>query len=161
MATTPVVPAKVSWLKKLGQDVLKVLGVVAPAEKVAEPFIEALLPASVPVFGILDEIFPIITVTEQAFSAVGQQSNGPAKLNAALSGVEAAIDQWTAANLPGSAAILATDAYIQAKLAAATAYVNATVAFANALPASPATSVTSSGVAAAAAAKAAVGAVAA
>ena len=158
MATpvTPVVAAKVSWLKKLGQDVLKALGIAGQAEKAAEPIVEALVPASAPIFGILDIIFPIVATTEQAFAAVGQALNGPAKLQAALGGVESAIDQWTVANLPGSAAILATDAYIQARLVAATAYVNATVAFANALPVNPATAVTSAGVAAGAAAKAAV-----
>ena len=155
---SPAAP-KVNWLKKLGQDVLKVLGIASSAEKVAEPFVEALVPASIPVFGILDEVFPVVTTVEQAFAAVGQQSNGPAKLNAALTGVESAIDQWTTDNLPGSTTILQTDAYIQARLAAATAYINATVAFANALPASTSTSATSAGVAAASAAKAAVAAV--
>lgn len=156
MATTPVVPAKVSWLSKLGADIKKVLGIASAAEKVAEPFVEALVPASIPVFGILDEVFPIISTIEQAFSAVGLQASGPAKLNAALSGVESAIDQWTTNNLPGSASILKADSYLQARLAAATAYVNATVAFANALPANPSTAVTAAGQAAASAAVAAV-----
>lgn len=157
MATTPVTPApKVSWFHKLETDVLKVLGIAQSAEKVAEPFIEALVPASIPVFGILDQIMPVISTVQQTFAAVGQAGNNQAKLQAALTGVEGAIDQWVAANLPGSASIKNADSYIQARTAAATAYINATVAFANALPANPSTAVTSAGVAAASAAVAAV-----
>jgi hypothetical protein len=157
VVTTPVtVVPKVGWFKKLEGDVLKVLGIAGSAEKVAEPFVEALLPQSAPIFGILDQIFPEVAIIQQTFAAVGQANNNQAKLQAALTGVEASIDQWVSANLPGSAEIKNLDSYIQARTAAATAYVNATVAFANALPANSATAVTAPGVAAASAAVAAV-----
>lgn len=158
VTVTPIVPVapKVGWFKKLETDIQKVLGIAQEGEKVAEPFVEAIFPASIPVFGILDKIFPLVTTIQQTFAAVGQADNNQAKLQAALNGIGADIDQWVTDNLPGSAEIMKADAYIQARTAAATAYINATVAFANALPAPTATTATSSGVAAAAAAIAAV-----
>lgn len=157
MSSIPVVPApaKVSWLKKLGQDVLKILGVIQKAEPAVEPVVEALVPASIPVFAIFDEIMQIVIMGESAFAAVGMASNGPAKLAAALPGVEALLDKWVSDNLPGSADILKADSYVQAKAAIATEYVNAAVAFLNALPANSQTAVVNGAVAAASAAKAA------
>lgn len=156
MSSSPVAPAKVSWLKKLGQDVLKVLGVVQKVEPAVEPIVEALVPASVPIFAIFDEIVQIVVMGESTFAAVGMASNGPAKLAAALPGVEALLDQWVSDNLPGAAAILKDEQYLAAKAANATAYINAAVAFLNSLPPASQTAVVSGAVAAAAAAKAAV-----
>jgi hypothetical protein len=157
MSSTPVVPApKVSWLKKLGQDVLKVIGVVQKDEPAVQSVVEALVPASAPVFAIFDEIVQIVVLGESTFAAVGLAANGPAKLAAALPGVEALLDQWVSDNLPGSSAILSAESYVAARTANATAYINAVVAFLNSLPASSQTAVTSGAVAAASAAKAAV-----
>ena len=156
MASTPVAPAKQSWLSKFGQDVLKVLGIAQKVETAAEPVIEALVPASIPAFAIFDKIIQIVMLGESTFAAVGMAANGPAKLSAALPGVEALLDQWVQDNLPGSADILKAQSYLASKTANATAYINAAVAFLNSLPPAAQTAVTSPAVAAAAAAKAAV-----
>lgn len=156
MSTTAATPPHVSWLKKLGQDVVKVLGVAQKVESAAEPVVEALLPASIPAFSIFDRIISLITSTESAFAAVGLQSSGPAKLNAVLAAVTSLLDGWVTSNLPGGADIVKGEQYIAARAANATAYVNAAVAFLNSLPASATTAVTPEAVAAASAAQAAV-----
>lgn len=156
MSSTPVAPPHVSWLKKFGQDILKVLGIVKTVETVAEPVVEALLPASIPVFSIFDEIMQIVQMGEATYAAVGLAANGPAKLAAALPGVQALLDQWVKDHLPGSAQILTAETYVAAKAANATAYINAAVAFLNSIPANPQTAVTSPAVAAASASAAAV-----
>ena len=158
MSTIPLVPPAphVSWLKKLGQDVLKVLGIAQKVEAIAEPVVEALLPASIPAFSIFDRVIALVTTTESAFAAVGMQSSGPAKLTAVLGAVESLLDGWVTSNMPGSADILKGEQYLAARTANATAYVNAAVAFLNSLPASAQTATTPEAVAAAGAAQAAV-----
>lgn len=155
MVSAPVPVKKQSWLSKFGQDILKVLGIAQKVEQVAEPVVEALVPASIPFFGIFDKIIQVVMLGEATFAAVGQQSNGAAKLAAALPGVKAMLDQWVMDNLPGSQQILASEAYVSAKAANATAYINAAVAFLNSLPPAATTAVTAPAVAAASAAKAA------
>ena len=144
-----------SFLSKFGHDVLTVVGIIGKVEAVAEPVVETLFPASIPVFNIFDKVINLVTANEAAFAAVGQASNGAAKLQAILGAVSAELDGWVSANLPGSAEILKSTQYIQAKSAIATQYVNAVVAFLNSLPAGTATTTSASATVAAAAASAA------
>lgn len=154
MASNPPVVKKQSWLSKLGQDILKVLGFASKVEQAAEPIIETAFPVSIPAFAIFDKIMQIVMMGEATFAAVGLQSNGPAKLAAALPQVSAMLDQWVASNLPGGADIVKGEAYLAARTANATAYVNAAVAFLNSLPPSAQTVIIPGAVSAGAAAQA-------
>ena len=116
MATpAPVVP-KVSWLKKFGQDVVKVLDFVAgkavPVAQAAGAVVSALEPALAPEIAVAENLVSKIanqaTVTEAAFAAVDQSSNGPAKLQAVLSAVGPEISAWVANAFPGAAAVSKT-----------------------------------------------------
>jgi hypothetical protein len=155
MGTTPVPIKKTSWLKKLGQDVVKVLAAVAGVEKVAEPVVEAFVPASSVVFNIFDYIVGLTTTAEQAFAAAGQQTSGAGKLAAVLPDVEQGLEQWITDNLPGSADVLKSEEWLSSKSTVATSIANSIVGFLNALPASSSTSVTATGSVAAAAVQAA------
>jgi len=166
---SPATPApKVSWLKRFGQEVAKILGIVvkdAPAvESVAVPLAETLFPAAAPAIALgaswFDKALNLIMINEATFTAVGQASNGPAKLAAVSQGIQADVDAWVAANFPGSAAIQKGEEYLAQRQALITAYTNSVVSFANwldghAVPPAP----TASAVAAASAAVAAVNAV--
>lgn len=135
-APTPITAApKVSWLKKLGQDILKVLGVVVKVEQVAEIPVEAILPASIPAFGVFDKVMQLVGVAESSFAAAGQASNGPAKLQSILAATGKILDQYVADNFPGSAEILKSEQYIAGKTTVATQYINSVVAFLNSIPA--------------------------
>jgi hypothetical protein len=112
MATTaPAIPAKVSWLKRIGQFFGKVLGIVAtdakPIEAIAKPVAEALLPQFVPLIEAADSIFSNIVkecvAAEAAAAAVGQAAGtGAAKLAVALSNVGPLVDNWISSNFPGA-----------------------------------------------------------
>lgn len=124
MATTPTVPAapaptpapKVSWLKKFGQEVVKVVefvaGKAAPIAQAAGGVVSTLLPQFAPEISVAENLVSSIAkqaqVTEATFAQVGQASNGPAKLQAVLSSVGPEIDQWVANSFPGAATASAT-----------------------------------------------------
>jgi hypothetical protein len=134
----PVGPApakvtKVSWLKKLGQGFVKVFGIVAGIEKVAEVPLEALVPATIPGFAIFDKVASLVGIAETNAALVGQASNGPAKLQAVLTTTGQLLDQYVQDNFPGSADILKSETYIQGKVGVATQFVNTVVAFLNSL----------------------------
>ena len=149
MSTTPpVVPvAKVSWLKKLGLDILKVLSIGNSVEKLIEKPVELLLPASAIAFNLWDFAFGEITNVEAGYAAITTAPTGVAKFNAVLPVISQALDQWVVANLPGSAQILAADSYLQSKVQVATNLTNTVVQFLNSLPASPQTATTPAGIA--------------
>ena len=154
MATTPTPTPKVSWLKKFGQDVMKVLGYVNTAEKLVEKPIELALPGSVIGFSLWDEAFAIVTNVEAGFAAITAAPTGVAKFQAVLPVVSQLLDQWVTDNLPGSAQILAADTYIQSKVTVATNLTNTVVQFLNSLPASASTVVSPNAQAVATAVKA-------
>jgi len=168
MASSATPAPKVSWLKRFGQEVLKVIGIVAKDAQAAEPVIvplaETLLPAEAPLIAAgaswFDKAMDLIKINEAAFAAVGQASNGPAKLAAVTQGVEQDVDAWVAGHFPGSTAIQKVEGYAAARQDLITGYTNSAVKFANwldghAVPPAP----TASAVAAASAAVAAVNAV--
>lgn len=103
-------PPHVSWLKKVGHVISKVLHIfatdAAPIEKIAVPVAEALLPAFVPEIQAADAIFSNIVkqavAAEVVATAAGAVSAGPDKLKAVLSNIGPSLDSWVAANFPGS-----------------------------------------------------------
>ena len=140
MAATPVAPApKVSWLKRFGQEVLKVIGIVGKDAQAAEPVIvplaETLFPAEAPLIAAgaswFDKAMNLIKINEAAFAAVGQASNGPAKLDAVAQGVEQDVDAWVQGHFPGSASIQKLEGYAAARKDLITGYTNSAVKFAN------------------------------
>lgn len=162
---TPISPAPpaphVSWLKKFGQEVAKVVGFLAKdavaVEHVALPVADAVLPMFAPEInlagGIFDKIAGLAQINEAAFAAVGQASNGPAKLSAVLGAVNQDLDAWVADHFPGSSAIEKGEMYVASK----TDLVNAVVKFLNGVDASAAAvNPTATAIAAASAARAAV-----
>ena len=160
MATPVVAPTGnkfVSFLKKFGLDVLKVLNIASPIEKVAEPIVEALLPPSAIGFNLFDYVVKQALNVEAGMAAITTAPTGVAKAVAILPLIEQALDQWVTANMPGSASILKADSYIQSKTVVAQNLSNTVVQFLNSLPAAPATATTTDAVSVAAAVKAIVG----
>lgn len=153
MATTPTPTTKTSWLKKLGQDFVKVFGIVAGVEKVAEVPIEALLPVTIPGFAIFDKVAALVGIAETNAALVGQATNGPAKLESILTTVGQLLDGYVQDNFPGSAQILASEQYLAGKTAVATQLINTVVAFLNNLPQQGSSTSTTVSAAAAAAAQ--------
>jgi len=114
MSTPVVVPAptapKVSWLKKFGQDIEKVVGIVAkdslPVAEAAGTAIEIVDPALTPLVTVGESLVSKIAqqaqITEAVFAAVGQASNGPAKLQAVLNAVQPEVQAWITAAFPGA-----------------------------------------------------------
>ncbi len=120
MSNSPAVPAPhVSWLKKFGQDIVKVLGFAAKAEPLVKEG-AAIAEAAVPQFalpiaageGIFEKLVTWITSVEGSFAAVGQSANGAGKLQAVLAGVSGDIDSYVQANLPGTSSVLKGEAYM-------------------------------------------------
>jgi hypothetical protein len=134
MSSTPVVPVvaapKVSWLKKFGQKVEQVLGLIAkdavPVALAAGQVVSFIDPVLAPEITVAENLVSKIAnqslVTEAAFAAVGQASNGAAKLQAVLNAVGPEIAAWTASAFPGSSAL---------SLAAQSGLINAVVAILN------------------------------
>lgn len=114
MSTAPVTPApKQSWLSKFGHKVGQILGVIAkdaePVEKVAAATATALLPQFSSEIAYADNlatrILQQVSTTEGAFVAVGQSTNGPAKLQAVVQATSDEMNQWVTNNFGGSAQI--------------------------------------------------------
>jgi hypothetical protein len=152
---TPATPApKVSWLKKFGQDVVKVVtwiaGKAQPIAAAAGAVVSAIEPALAPEIAVAENLVSKIAnqaaVTEAAFAAAGAASSGPQKLQAVLSAVGPEINAWVQSAFPGAAAL---------SMAAQSGLVNAVVAILNEIdPNLALTTPTPSAVAAAAAVKA-------
>lgn len=119
--------AFVSFLKKVGQDALIVLGWAVKVETAVAPVIIAFDPAAAPLINIANTIAAHILKAEEDFALVGRASDGPGKLAAAVAASSNAIDSWIAAGLPGSAKVADALAYANSK----TALVNAVVAMLN------------------------------
>lgn len=114
-SSTPpaVTAAPVSWLKKVGHVVGRILGIIAkdaaPVAAVAAQVAEAMLPqfsgeiqfADNLVSKIAKEAIAVEGVSAASSTAIG----GAAKLSAVLDNIGPALDQWVAANFPGAAAI--------------------------------------------------------
>lgn len=114
MSSAPAAPvAKVSWLKKFGQDVVKVVtwvaGKAVPIAQAAGAVVSAIDPALAPEVTVAENLVTKIAnqaqVTEAAFAAANLASSGPAKLQAVLNAVGPEINAWTQSAFPGSAAL--------------------------------------------------------
>jgi len=115
MSSTTVAPAapKVSWLKKFGQDVVKVVSWIAgkaqPIAAAAGAVVSALEPALAPEIAVAENLISKIAnqaaITEAAFASVAQGSSGPAKLQAVLAAVGPEIQSWVSNAFPGAAAL--------------------------------------------------------
>jgi len=118
-----------SFLSAIGKDFKKGLDKVLPfAETAAVTVIPALFPAIGPIF---NTVVGVVVQTEQKFAAMGQQSGtGTQKLAEATSILGPLLSQLLAAD--GKTADSAT----------VMQYINAVVAFLNAVPASSTTSTT-------------------
>jgi hypothetical protein len=107
MATTPAPTPHVSWLKKVGNEIAKILGIVQKAEPTVVAFTEALLPQFAPFIASADTIFQNIVkeivAAESAAAAAGLSGTGPQKLAAVLANVSPMLDTWIASNFPGAA----------------------------------------------------------
>lgn len=103
MSTAPVAPTpKTSWLKKFGQDIVKVLGFANSVEKAIEAPLEIALPASIPVFAIADEIFNIVGSVEAGAAAASAPGLTAAqKLEAAVPDATQALAAYIAYKFPG------------------------------------------------------------
>lgn len=113
MATTAPVTGSthVSWLKKFGEGVVKVVDFIAgkavPVAEAAGAVVEAVEPQLAPEINVAESLVSRIAqqaqVTEGAMAAVGQGSNGPAKLQAVVNAVGPEIDAWVQNQFPGAA----------------------------------------------------------
>ncbi len=86
---TPATPVKkTSWLKKFGVDVVHALekggGVAMKIEQAAEKPIEVAVPATIPVFDLIDATYEEVKIVEATFNAVGQASNSAGMGQAAV-----------------------------------------------------------------------------
>jgi hypothetical protein len=119
-----------SWLKKFGRLFKIIFADAVKVEKAVEPYIEAVVPATIPAFNVFDHAVEVVKDIEAAFAAAGVVQGGAAKLAAAIPLIGLALDSYTKAKFPGSDAVLKTEAYLASK----TGLVNAFVAYLNALP---------------------------
>jgi hypothetical protein len=119
----------VSVLKQVGLDAEKALAEIQKGEKVIEPVVEALVPGSVGVFGVADQVFSVVDLAEKDFALAGQASNGPAKLQAVDTAVGATIDAWIKAKLPASSKIVDAAGYLASRQSLISSIVGMTNAF--------------------------------
>lgn len=111
-----------SWLKKVGVFLGKLVGIVAKAEPTAVSIAEALLPEYSALIAGGNVIFQTILKEIVAAEAALGAGTGPQKLAAVIAAVGPAIDGWIAASFPGTK---------QVSEAVKTGLVNAVVAVLN------------------------------
>ena len=135
MATTvtsvsPAVPAKVSFLKKIGQVIGKILGIVAkdaaPIASQAAAVASVLLPQFAPEITMADNLVSNIAkqaiITEALAATASTPVPGQTKLDTVLANIGPEIDAWVASSFPGATAV---------STAAKAGLVNAVVAISN------------------------------
>jgi hypothetical protein len=118
----------VSWLKKIGNVVAKIVGAVVKVEPGIVRVAEIALPEFAPEIALADGLFSkalsLVVTSQGVFTAVGQASNNAGKLAAVLAGFGQEMDAYIATNFPGAKAL---------SLDVKTKYVNVMVAIANEL----------------------------
>jgi hypothetical protein len=109
-----VPPVKVSWLKKVGQTIGKILGIVAKDAKPVADTAAAVATVLFPQFSLeimaadalVSKIALQATTVESVMAAAGTANGtGVQKLTAVLQDIGPAIDQWVANAFPGAAAV--------------------------------------------------------
>jgi hypothetical protein len=109
----PAAPAKVSWLKKIGNVLGKILKIVAkdaaPAADTAAKVAAVMFPQFAPEISAADNLFDAIArealTAEVMDQAAAQAKGGPAKLQAVLGTMGPAIDEWVKDKFPGANAV--------------------------------------------------------
>jgi hypothetical protein len=104
-----------SALKTIGKDFLKVVNFGVTIEQKAAPVAAALFPQFAPEIDLANKTAAWIKLTEQSFAAAGQQSNGPAKLDAMVAAISADYDAFIKAQLPGSAVLQDAESFAASK----------------------------------------------
>lgn len=118
MSTSPApvtAAPKVSFLKRVGQLVGKILGIIArdgaPIADKAALVVTTFLPQFATEIGMADSLIDNIAkqciVTEALTSGVAQAVTGTDKLNAVVAGIGPEIDAWIAAKFPGATQVSA------------------------------------------------------
>jgi hypothetical protein len=105
----------VSFLRSVGGVVVKVVNIAIGVEQKAEPFVEAALPQTIPIFSIADRAIALIKTAEGSYAAVGQAANGPAKLAAVESAISQDFDAWIRLQLPGDVKLQDAENYAASK----------------------------------------------
>ncbi len=138
--STPAIPATphVSFLKKFGQEVLKIVtfGIVRvePAVKIGATVAEGILPQYAGVIaageGLFERGLTLAQNIEADFAAANKGSNGPAKFSVLSGQLGSDLDQVVQAKIPGlSADALKAESYVAAK----TGVLNSIVALLNSI----------------------------
>lgn len=102
-----------SWLSKFGHAIGVALGFIAkeavPIAQAAGTIISIIDPVLAPEISFAENLVSKIAqqalVTESTFVAVGQASNGPAKLQAVIDSIGPEVDQWVVNSFPGAAKV--------------------------------------------------------
>lgn len=113
----------VSFLKSVGTVTLKVLDKGIQIFQKVEPGLQQAFPGATPFLAIADQIVAWIKQTEANFAAVGQTSNGPAKLNAVVAAMSTSFDQWIQSQLPGDVKLQDAANYLAGKQAIVNGFV--------------------------------------
>jgi hypothetical protein len=113
MATLVAAAPKVSWLKRFGQVMGKILKVVSSSAKpiadLATPIAEALMPQFAPEIQVADNLVSNIAkqavVTESIAATAAIAPTGPQKLATVLGSMGSEIDAWVQSSFPGAKAV--------------------------------------------------------
>jgi hypothetical protein len=105
----------VSFLKSFGAGVKKVVDAAMSIEQKAAPFLAAAVPELAPEIDIANRVVTMIKTAEGTYAAVGQQANGPAKLQAVVSAIGTDFDAWISLQLPGGATLQDAENYAASK----------------------------------------------
>jgi hypothetical protein len=105
----------VKFLKSFGAGVKKVVDAAMSIEQKAAPFVIMADPALAPVVDIANRVVAMIKTAEGTYAAVGQQANGPAKLQAVVAAISTDFDAWINLQLPGGATLQDAENYAASK----------------------------------------------
>jgi hypothetical protein len=112
-----------SVLKTIGKGALKVLDFTMTVEQKVAPVAKVFLPQFGAEIDLATKTANWIKFTEQSFTVVGQQTNGPAKLQAMVAAISSDYDAFIQAQLPGGSVLADAESYAASKAD----YVNALV----------------------------------
>ena len=110
MSTAPTPAPKVSWLKRVGQIIGKVLKVIAgdaapiadQAAKVAEVLLPQFSTQIMAADNLIDNIAKQAVVTEALAQTAASPVPGSTKLDTVLANIGGEIDAWVASRFPGA-----------------------------------------------------------
>jgi len=91
-----------SFLKSVGSVVVKIVNKVIGIEQTVEPFVETMLPQSIPFFSIADRAIALIKTAEGSYAAVE-------------SAISQDFDAWIKLQLPGDVKLQDAENYMASK----------------------------------------------